>query len=272
MRFGDIDIYMEKHGGGPPLVMVHGGPGLTHEVFKPHLERAAEFATVYFYDQRGCGRSTRLTNDISCKLDDHIADLEGLRSSAGIQRMTLLGHSWGAYLALAYSVKYPDRVKKLMLVSPTLPYPETEEHLHRWYSLLTPSMRREIHNITMSAIPENEKELKRLHVMLPLYFHNLVAMDDFRRRGIRLCGKVAEYIATEGDLVDLRPAIEKLRLPARIFAGRHDMRTPLSYAQELENHLYFVRLHIFASSGHFPFLEQPEDFITLLRAELSTTE
>ncbi len=271
MRIGDIDIYVEKLGSGPPLVTVHGGPGLTHETFKPHLERAAEFATVYFYDQRGCGNSTKLTENISCRLKDHVADLEGIRLAQGIQRMTLLGHSWGAYLALAYAVAHTERIEKLILVSPTLPYPETEEHLHRWHSLLTPSMRREIQNITLSRIPENEKELKRLSVVLPLYFHNLVALDDFRRRGICLCGKVAEYIATKGNLVDLRPAIEKLRLPVRIFSGRHDMRTPLSYAEELEQHLYFVRMHMFESSGHFPFLEQPEDFISLLRTEMSAT-
>jgi proline iminopeptidase len=272
MRIGSVDLHVEKQGrGGSPLVLVHGGPGLTHEVFKPHLERAAEFATVYFYDQRGCGRSTRLTADIACTLDDHVSDLEGLRASLGLQRMTLLGHSWGAYLSLAYSVRHERHVERLVLVSPAPPYPETEKHLHRWNSLLTSAMRREIQGITMSNLPEEEKALRRLHVVLPLYFHNLVAMDDFRRRGIRICGRVAERMASEGELIDLRPAIEKLRVPAGIVVGRHDQRTPFDYAEELKNQLYFARMHMFESSGHFPFLEQAEDFLKLLRAEMTTT-
>jgi proline iminopeptidase len=271
MLIGDIDIHVDKRGSGPALVLVHGGPGLTQEVFKPHLERAADFATLFFYDQRGCGESTPLSPSLPCTLEDHLNDLEGLRAALGIQRMTLLGHSWGAYLSMAYAVRHEKRLEKLILVSPTLPYPETEEHLHRWNSLLTIPMRREIQKITMSNLPEREKVLRRLHVVLPLYFHNLVAMEEFRRRGIRICGRIAELLAAEGGLIDLRPAIKKLRVPVRIVVGRHDRRTPPVYAEEIEEHLFFSRMQIFESSGHFPFLEQPEEFIRLLRAEISTS-
>ena len=269
MKIGDIDLHVETTGSGQFLVLLHGGPGLTGNVFRPELDQAAELATVVYYDQRGCGRSTPLGDGVECGVAEHLADLEGLRAGLGAEHMILLGHSWGAYLALAYALEHEERIDKLILVSPAPPYMESEEQIHRWHSLLTPAMRKQVTRITLSPIPPEEKAKQRLDVELPLYFHNLVAMEDFRRRGYTVCGEVAEKLAEPGAVPDLRPRMPKLRVPVRILVGENDRRTPPSVAAEIRDNLYFARLFTIDACGHFPFLERPRRFMTLLRQELA---
>lgn len=269
MKIGDIDLHVEILGSGPHLVLLHGGPGLTCDIFRPALDQAADSATLVYYDQRGCGRSSHLGDGVECGVAEHLADLDGLRAALGAERILLLGHSWGAYLALAYALEHEAHVEKLILVSPAPPYMEGEEQIHRWHSLLTPAMRKQVSRITMSTLPPGEKAKQRLEVELPLYFHNLVAMEDFRRRGFTVCGEVAENLAAPGALPDLRPRMPKLRVPVRIITGENDRRTPLEVAKEIQENLYFSRLMTIDACGHFPFLERPRTFIKLLLQELA---
>ena len=197
------------------------------------------------------------------------SDLEGLRQALGLERFFLLGHSWGAYLALAYAIKHENRLEGLILVSPAPPYAETEEQIRRWHEQFSPAMRREIRKITMSRLSADERANRRLQVELPLYFHDLVALEEFNRRGIRVCGKVAQRVAAAGPLPDLRPEMAALRLPVRIIVGRYDRRTPPAIAEEIQQILCFARLHMLEGSGHFPFLEQPKEFLKLIHAEIS---
>ncbi len=268
MRIGEVELYSELVGDGPPLVLLHGGPGLSLETFKPTLERAGEFASVIFYDQRGCGRSAPLAAGTSCTVENMVADLEGLRAALGLERMALLGHSWGAYLALCYAVAHEQRLDKLILVCPLFPHPEPEAQIHGWWEQLAPAMRSEIQRITMSGLPPDEKATRRMEAMLPLYFHNLVAMEEFHRRGFRVAGKVSEMLAADIARRDLRAELARLRLPATIIAGRHDRRIPLHYVEENAAALYDARLAVLDASGHFPFLEQPEKFLEILRTEM----
>lgn len=263
-----MDLYFERMGRGRPLVLIHGGPGLSHEPFKPTLERAAEFASVVFYDQRGCGKSPQPREGSRWSVASHLADLESLRAALGFENMTLLGHSWGAYLALAYALEHEKRLGKLVLVSPAPPYAEPEESIRRWHGFLTKKMRREIEEITKSALPPDEKANRRLQVTLPLYFHNLVALEEFRRRGISVSGREIDRFAAEAWLDDLRPQLKRLRLPVAIITGAHDRRIPVEVAREIESILYDAHLVVLEDSGHFPFLEQPKKFIEILKGEL----
>ena len=264
MKIGTANLYAETAGSGPPLILVHG-TALSHETFKPTLESASEFATVVFYDQRGCGRSSPIAEGQSVNLEDFVSDLEEIRTGLGYERMFLLGHSWGAYLALAYAIEFEKRLKKLILVSPATPYHETEEQIHSIHKRLTPAMREQIQRITLSNLTLDEKANRRMEVTLPLYFHNLVAMEDFRRRGIRISGKVSEILSNVGFYRDLRPDLPRLRIPVKILVGRNDRRTPVEYSEEIRRHLYDAEVEILDGCGHFPFLERPNLFLKLLK-------
>ena len=108
-----LAIYYEEVGGGAglPLVVVNGGPGFDHTYMhcSDAWDRVASKRKVVFYDQRDNGRSSELKEGQSCLLADQIADLDALRAHLGLEKMDLLGHSWGGYLVMAYAARHPDR-------------------------------------------------------------------------------------------------------------------------------------------------------------------
>lgn len=104
----------------PPIIVLHGGPGI------PDLAGSARSysrltglgADVYLYAQLGTDTSTRLPDSRGYGRDRDVADLEALRARLGLDRVTLLGHSYGGALAAAYLAAHPERVSRLVLVSP----------------------------------------------------------------------------------------------------------------------------------------------------------
>jgi proline iminopeptidase len=112
VRLSDgAELWTRAGGTGPPMVLVHGGPGMWD-----YLEPVAELAPfrTHRYDQRGCGRSSP-SSDYG--LDRSVADLEELRSGLGYERWWVFGHSFGAALGLEYAAAHPDRVLGLVYCS-----------------------------------------------------------------------------------------------------------------------------------------------------------
>ena len=108
-------LWTATQGSGPELVCCHGGPGLW-DYLEPVAEMLDDLVTVYRYDQRSCGRSTgRPPYDVATA----VSDLEALREHWQISQWMVLGHSWGATLALAYALAHPYRVRALIYLSGT---------------------------------------------------------------------------------------------------------------------------------------------------------
>ena len=104
-------------GAGTPLLVVHGGPGMPSYYLEPLTALAAN-RPVVLYDQLGCGRSDRPDDDYLWTVDRSVAELEAVRSKLGLQRVHVLGHSWGGFLALAHAHRHGAAVASLVLSSP----------------------------------------------------------------------------------------------------------------------------------------------------------
>jgi proline iminopeptidase len=108
-------LWTETTGRGDPLVLCHGGPGLW-DMFGDLARMLAGVRTVHRWDQRGCGRSQP---GGPYSIARSVADLDAVRRHLGHERMALLGHSWGAQVALRYALDHPDRVTRLIYLSGT---------------------------------------------------------------------------------------------------------------------------------------------------------
>ncbi len=106
-------LWTVHHGHGFPLVLCHGGPG-DWDYLGAVAEMIDDLVTVYRYDQRACGRST---GEPPYTVAKAIADLEALRIHWKIPQWIVAGHSWGAELARAYSLAYPERAKALIYMA-----------------------------------------------------------------------------------------------------------------------------------------------------------
>src|SRR5213593_2498791 len=112
-----VRLFTRRAGDGPPVVVLHGGPGAHHDYLLPQYDLLARGRTLLYYDQRGGGRSP-VGRDTPVGWREHVADLEALRRHWSIDRLTLLGYSWGGLLAVLYWLEHPQRVERLALVSP----------------------------------------------------------------------------------------------------------------------------------------------------------
>lgn len=120
---GDVQLSAHARGGrdgGPALVVIHGGPGLSHEYTRPLEGLATAELRVIGFDQRGVGRSTP-PPIASFGLEHHVDDVEVLRRGQSVDRIHLLGHSWGGLVAMGYAAKYPAHVASLVLVDSVAP-------------------------------------------------------------------------------------------------------------------------------------------------------
>ena len=122
----DIDgvrLFTRRIGEGPLVVVLHGGPGAHHDYLRPQYDRLATGRELFYYDQRGGGRSP-VDRDVPVGWREHVADLDALRRHLDRDRLTLLAYSWGGLLAVLYYLEHPERVERLALVAPAAIAPE----------------------------------------------------------------------------------------------------------------------------------------------------
>jgi proline iminopeptidase len=128
----DIQLYHFAAGEGRNVLIVHGGPGYPYRQPWTGLEPLSKNYQFHYYDQRGCGRSTRpidtfassnyfqnvQTLDKTLGLGAQVADIERIRQILGEEKLILIGHSWGAFLASLYVAEFPENVEAVIFVAP----------------------------------------------------------------------------------------------------------------------------------------------------------
>jgi pimeloyl-ACP methyl ester carboxylesterase len=119
---GGDGLYYRLFGVGPDTVVaLHGGPALSSGYLEDGLAPLARHHAILFYDQRGRGRSSAVPVGDALSYARDLADLEEVRAHFRLDSMVLIGHHWGAGLAFGYSLRHPERVRRLILLSP-MPY------------------------------------------------------------------------------------------------------------------------------------------------------
>jgi proline iminopeptidase len=141
----DISLSFDKHGQGQAVLVIHGGPGIPYASLWKGLEGLTDRFEFYYYHQRGAGDSTRAFDRLDSSnyyenmmelegtlgLGAQIADIERIRRILKQEKLTLIGHSYGGFIATLYAAEFPDRVDKLILVAPAgvLTAPDEERNL-----------------------------------------------------------------------------------------------------------------------------------------------
>jgi proline iminopeptidase len=116
-----VRLHYRVLGSGPPVVVVHGGPGAGIGSILPELRPLAERFTLILYDQRGGGHSELPEDTSLLGLDEHVADLEAVRRFFELGRMRLVAHSFGALVAARYAREHPERVERMVFSGAVAP-------------------------------------------------------------------------------------------------------------------------------------------------------
>jgi proline iminopeptidase len=243
---------------------------------RPDLERLASDATVIYYDQRGGGRSSLTINPKDLSVNKHVRDLEAVRKFFGLERITVLGHSWGAGLAIEYALRYPQRVERVVLVSAMAPrrtpyYEQADTNIMRW---MDERARSEFSALSAAmANPTTSTETcRRFFALLGRGYYAEPSRMKLSRGdscgdppGAIQAGDRTSTVVFEslGDW-DYRERVKQLGVRTLLIHGASDP-IPLASAKEWAASLPVSRLLVVPDSGHFPFVEQPERFFPAVR-------
>lgn len=163
-------------GKGPLIVVQSPGWGIGSEVLRNGLEPLESKFALVFYDTRGSGLSSRPSDETKMSTSDMVDDLEGLRQYWGIPTMTLLGHSGSGNIALGYAIRYPKRVKKLILVDSDIQDFDTSNIVQQELEARKGDKRYESAiKAKMSSQDPESKDQDPAEIakdMLPLYFYD----------------------------------------------------------------------------------------------------
>lgn len=257
-------LWTAQTGSGPPLVFCHGGPGMW-DYFDAAADLLRDHARTVRWDQRGCGRSQRRG---PYSIERSIADLDAVRDQLAGPRTALLGHSWGAHLALRYAIEHPDRVSKLIYVSGTGIDPDRGWHPHykrglrlrlgdrldRWEALdahvRTRAEDRERAVLQWSAdFADHATALRHAeHLATPW-----LGINEDCNTAIN--AEVKQELANS----DLATRCRALKLPVLIVDGTEDIR-PRWAVDSLHRALPNAQRVSLAGTGHLPWVESPDGF------------
>lgn len=277
---GAASLYAREIGRGQPLIVLHGGPDFDHGYLLPDLDRFADLFRLVYYDQRGRGKSADRVKPDDVTLASDVADLDKVRQHFELGSTGLLGHSWGAVLALEYAVRHPTRVSYMILMNPAPVSASDVAVLRKAYvRKLGADMERQRQIMASAAYqsgePETVTERYRLHFRPALKrtedYEKLMAT---MKAGFLSQGKegIVKARAVEARLMrdtwqaagyDLLPRLRALSIPALVMSGDHDF-IPGEIAMHIAHAIPNARLVTLKDCGHFAYLECPADVRTAL--------
>jgi proline-specific peptidase len=280
IRVGDAELWVEEEGAGVPLVLIHGGPGGTHHGFHPWFGRAAEFARVIYYDQRGCGLSDYEPGPDGYSVEQAVEDLEGLRRVLGVDTFVLVGFSYGGFLAQYYTTRYPENVAGLVLVgaSPGISADLGRSREQEFISDEERGKMREIRDQLRALAPE--RGWSGAESMALLVYNNHVNGDWKRQHYYKpspeRMAQIALYEWVQDDIfngrmsqsagrVDLTGAFDQSPVPTLILEGDWDLTWGPEKREALAENQPHARMITFERAGHSIFSEDPDRFFPALR-------
>jgi proline iminopeptidase len=254
----------------PTLLLLHGGPGLDHSIYKPDFSTFADLAQVIYLDHRGQGRSDRSDPDY-WNLATWADDLHAFCDALGIGRPIVFGESAGGWVAMAYATRYPEHPGKLILSSTS-----ARQSLNRIlgvFDRLGGSVACEVaRNFLETPNPDTLEAY--LRICIPLYNRTPHDPDMFRR-----CRTNPEllffFFNTEFKTMNLLPALARIQCPTLILAGEEDPITPIEDAEEIAAALpaNLVQFERFSGVGHGVYRDDPtQGFQRIRKFILSGTE
>ena len=257
---------------GRLLLVVHGGPGESHDALRPHLDAlASEARRVAYYDQRGGARSPLARDSAPCDWRCHVADLDAVRRHLAAGPIDVLGFSWGALLAVLYALERREDVGRLVLVSPPPMHTGSSERMRR--DVATARARPEVHAVeerARQAASDAHDPAERMRAQFIARVAPLLADPnrawDLTPSDVR--DDVARAVWNSLGAYDLRPRLPALGdVPMLIVGGAEDPATSSTIADTASG--LGAQLTLLSHCGHAPFLESPEEFRLTVEAFLA---
>lgn len=259
-----VTLFERRVGEGPPVVVLHGGPGAHHDYLLPGFDRLATGRTLIYYDQRGGGRSP-VARDVAVGWREQVADLGALRVSWGFERLAIVGYSWGGLLALLYALEHPDRISHLALVSAAPAWRAARAEFEARFAARSaaPAIQALRAALQASGLREQDPEAYRrrtFELSVAGYFHDPAKVSDLT--AFRVTGRTQQEVWESLGDYDLRPRLAALKFPAIVVHGDDDP-IPAESARTVAA-LLGAPFHLLPACGHAPQVEAVDRLVAIL--------
>jgi len=260
-------LFVVEHGSGLPLIVLHGGPGADHTMFRPYLDALGNEYRVLYVDERGQGRSDRV-DPTTLSLEVFARDVDLLAEALGLDEFALLGHSFGAIIATYHATELGTALAYIISAGG-----DSSEALEADVQASLDALGAEGKAIAASweaeTTVETEEQLKELmRDQMPFHFNGppppgymeeMVGSPD-----------VLRYFANIGyGAFDYRPKLKDVAKPTLVIVGEHDRTTTPRAAHVLHDGIPTSELVVIPTAGHMSFVEQPDLYLAAVRRFLS---
>jgi proline-specific peptidase len=279
--FRGHETWFRAVGDGPglPLLCLHGGPGSTHLSLTP-LERLGDERRVVLYDQLGSGNSSQPSDPSLWTVELFLAELENVRDALGLERVHLLGQSWGGQLAQEYALTQPEGLASLVLSSTLSSAALWREESLRLRAALPAEIREPLDAHEAAGTTDDPEYEAAIFEFLHRHLCRLDPWPPMVEEAVRAIN--LEVFTTmwgpseahpTGVLADwdVTSRLGEIRVPALVLCGRHDEATPLQ-AETIAQGLPDAELVIFEESAHMAVVEQTEHYLATVRAFLGRVD
>jgi proline-specific peptidase len=264
-----------------PLLCLHGGPGACHDYLES-LERVAETGRrAVFYDQLGCGRSSR-TDESLWTVETFVEEVGAVRDALGLGRTHVFGSSWGGMLAMEYALTKPSGLASLVLSSSPASIPLWAAEANRLRSELPEDVQHALDEHEAAGTtdsPEYEA------ATLEFYRRHVCRLDPWPDGILRSFAQLEEnpdvYLHMQGpnEFVitgtlkdwDITGRLGEIGVPTLVTSGRHDEYTP-KQAEIVHRAIPGSEWVVFEDSSHMQFAEEPERYLEVLDGFLTRVE
>lgn len=243
-----IHLAYERRGRGTPMVLLHGFP-LDHHLWDDIAPLLEDNFDLILPDLRGFGEST--TVDLFYAMEDFASDVAGLLDYLGIPKATIVGHSMGGYIALAFARLYPERVSGLGLVASQAAADAPERREGRY----------------KSAAEVADKGIASVVELMTTKFTSDPRLQEAARQSMERQPPAAYIGALKAmaERVDSTPLLSSIQYPVVIVHGDADALVPIDRAREVKAAVPHAHLVEISGAGHMPMMEAKEETAQALR-------
>jgi proline iminopeptidase len=264
-----VEVLGADNRDAPVMIVHHGAPGLgSHAEPKASFGPFSDEYRVVVFDARGSGQSE---GNPPFTHEQWAADVEGLRQWIGAEQIVMAGGSYGGFIAMEYAIRYPDRVRALVLRDTSANNAHRKASRENALASARIEVDIELFDRMMSGHVRDNEDFKRAWAhILPLYDHDL----DMEKVAKRVETTPYRYethnyaFSVNQKSYDITDRIPGITVPTLVTVGRHDWITPVAASEKIAALIPNAELVIFEHSGHSPQIEEAPKFQATVRAFL----
>lgn len=279
-RVRDTELYFDVDGVGlqaepdrmverPVAFLIHGGPGGDHTGYKASLSALTDRMQLVYFDHRGQGRSARGNPD-TYDMENYVEDMEALRQHLGLEKIVVIGASFGGMVALAYAVRYQQHISHLIAVVTTPSYRYVQRAREIVAERGTPEQQAVVQHVLDGEVRDDEDFRDFFRVMGPMYSRTYDAEKAAigRNRGILSTEASNVWLKRHVWNYDVTEQLQTIAVPTLVIGARHDWICAPEFSEEIAARIPNADLRMFENSGHSVFADEPQAALDVVRGFL----